>query len=180
ARDANFVVRTTSDASSYVQAIRSVLSEIAPGQVMYAASWMEDLISDSMSDRRFVLIVLSAFSVLSLVLASVGIYGVVSYSVAQRKHEIGVRVALGAARGRVLGMVLGQGAKLMLCGIGIGIAGAVGLTRFLNAYLFGVSPTDPLTFAWIMLALSMVAMFASILPARRAMGVDPIAALRYE
>jgi putative ABC transport system permease protein len=123
---------------------------------------------------------LGAFSLLALGLASIGVYGVMSYSVAQRTREIGVRMALGAGRGQVLGMMVGNAARLALIGIGLGLAGALVLTRLMTAFLFGVSPSDPMTFAVIPVFLAGVALLSSYLPARRAMAVDPIAALRCE
>ncbi|MGC2088313.1 MAG: FtsX-like permease family protein, partial [Candidatus Acidiferrales bacterium] len=113
-------------------------------------------------------------------LAGVGIYGVISYMVSQRTHEIGIRMALGATRKDVLGLVVGQGSKLTLIGVTIGIIGAVGLTRFLSSLLYRVEPTDPLTFTTVSLILIGVGLLACYIPARRAMRVDPIVALRYE
>ena len=128
----------------------------------------------------FMLILLGVFSLLALFLASLGVYGVMSYSVAQRAQEIGVRMALGARRGQVLTMMIGNGARLALYGVGLGAAGALALTRFMAAFLFGVSPADPLTFLAAPLFLSAVALLASYLPARRATTVDPTSVLRCE
>jgi putative ABC transport system permease protein len=135
---------------------------------------------ESLSDRRFALILLGLLSLLALILASIGIYGVMSYSVAQRSHEIGIRMALGAGRGQVLAIVLGNGLRLVLAGVGIGAAGALVLTRFMSAFLFGISASDPLTFLAISLFLTGIALLATFVPARRAMRLDPIKALRYE
>jgi ABC-type antimicrobial peptide transport system permease subunit len=126
------------------------------------------------------LMLIGAFSVVALILASLGIYGVISYSVSQRTREIGIRMALGASRNQVLAMVLGNGAKLAVIGIIIGAIGGFFLTQTIKSILFGVSPSDPLTFAGISVILSCVALLASYIPARRAMKVDPITALRYE
>jgi putative ABC transport system permease protein len=135
---------------------------------------------DLIADRRFTLILVGVFAALALILASIGIYGVISYSVAQRTREIGIRMALGASQRQVLQMVVGGGAKLAALGIVIGAAGALGLTQFIRSFLYGVSPSDPLTFAGISLILGSVALLASYVPARRAMKVDPNTALRYE
>ena len=130
--------------------------------------------------RRFPMLLLSVFSVLALMLAAVGIVGVVSHSVAQRTHEIGIRMALGARRDDVLQLILGHGAKVALLGVGVGIAVSLGLTRLMAKLLFGVSAYDPLTFAAVPCLLILVALAASYIPARRAMRVDPMVALRHE
>lgn len=122
----------------------------------------------------------TAFAVIALVLAAVGVYGVIAYSVAQRTREIGVRVALGAQRSNVLALVLGHGAVLAGAGIGIGLAGALGVTRFLRSMLYGVSPFDPVSFAAVTCVLAAIAFVASYVPARRAARVDPVEALRQD
>jgi predicted permease len=174
------VVRTDGNPSSFVSPIKSVLASIGGNATLSDAKSMEQLRGDRIADRRFALILVACFAVLALVLASIGIYGVISYSVQQRTREIGIRAALGASPGRVLGMIVGDGAKLAMIGIAIGTVGALILTRFIRAFLYGVSPSDPLTFTGIALVLAAVAIIASYVPARRAMKVDPNSALRYE
>jgi len=126
------------------------------------------------------MLIAGLFAALALLLAMVGLYGVISYSVAQRGHEFGIRMALGAERGDILKLVVGQGSQLTFMGVAMGILGALGLTRFVSSLLFGVKPTDPLTFLAVTLMLIAVALLASYIPARRATKVDPLVALRYE
>ena len=135
---------------------------------------------ESVSMPRFRTLLLGVFGLLALSLATVGIYGVISYSTAQRTHEIGIRVALGARPRDVILLVVGQAARLTLTGIGLGIAGALVLTHFLQSMLFDVEPTDPVTFAGVSFLLIIIALAACYIPARRAMRVDPMVALRYE
>jgi len=141
---------------------------------------MEQLVAQSVAQRRFGMFLVSVFAALALVLAVVGIYGVVSYSVAQRTNEIGVRMALGASTIDVLKMVLKNGMTLALIGVGAGLAGAFAVTRLMVAVLFDVKPTDLATFATVSVGLILVALLACYVPARRAMKVDPLVALRYE
>jgi ABC-type antimicrobial peptide transport system permease subunit len=124
--------------------------------------------------------VLGLFALIALLLTAVGIYGVIAYGVAQRRHEIGIRMALGAQRGNVLGLVLGQGARLILIGVGIGVVAALALTRSMSSLLYGISATDPITFGSVILILAAVAFLATFVPARHATQVSPIIALRYE
>ena len=141
---------------------------------------MDQLMGSAIARRRLTLVLLLGFASLALLLAAVGIYGVVSYSVSQRKNELGVRIALGAQTGDVLRLVIGQGMKLALGGIALGLLSASALTRWMEGLLFGVRATDPLTFAVISLLLAGVALLACYLPARRATNVDPMIALRQE
>jgi len=141
---------------------------------------MDEVISGSLAARRFSMILLGVFSALALVMSCVGIYGVISYLASQRTHEIGIRMALGAERGDVLRMVLGEGAVMALVGVAIGLVAAFGLTRLMASMLFGVSAHDPLSFAGVAGLLILVALAACYIPARRATKVDPIVALRYE
>jgi putative ABC transport system permease protein len=147
---------------------------------VFAVSTMNQLIVDSISTRRITLILLGVFSGLALVLAAIGIYGVISYSVAQRTQEIGIRMALGAQQADVQWMVLAQGAKIAGAGVAIGIAASAGLTRLLSKLLFSVSAVDPVTFAAVAMVLIVIAMLACYVPARRTLRVDPVIALRCE
>jgi ABC-type antimicrobial peptide transport system permease subunit len=141
---------------------------------------MDELLSGSLSRSRFTMLVLGVFAALALVLASVGIYGVIAYSVTQRTQEFGIRIALGASRRDVLRLVLSQGTRLTLLGIGLGIVAALVVTRLMATLLYGISATDPVTFTAVALLLALVALAACYIPARRATRVDPIVALRYE
>jgi predicted permease len=162
------------------ESIRQTNNQMNSQQVVYGAQTMNEIIASSLGTRRFSMILLGVFAALALVLSSVGIYGVISYLVGQRTHEIGIRMALGAQHKDVLRLVLVQGTRLALAGIGIGIVAALALTRLMANLLFGVSATDPLTFVGVALVLTIVALAACYIPARRAMRVDPIVALRYE
>ncbi|MGH9826986.1 MAG: FtsX-like permease family protein, partial [Blastocatellia bacterium] len=141
---------------------------------------MDQIVGDSLAQRRFYMSLMSVLGALSFLLAAIGIYGVISYSVAERTQEIGVRVALGASRREILSMVVGQGLRLALAGAAIGLIAAVAVTRVIESFLFNVKPRDPITFAVISGVLIAIALAASYLPARRATRVDPISALRFE
>jgi putative ABC transport system permease protein len=141
---------------------------------------MEDLMAVSLAQQRFNMLLLALFAALALILAGVGIYGLMAYSVSQRTHEIGVRLAIGAQRRDVLRLVLRDGAKLTLLGIAIGIIAALALTRLMASLLFEVTPTDPTTFAAVAILLAIAAFAACYIPARRATRVDPMVALRYD
>jgi predicted permease len=174
------VVRFEGDAQAVAAAIRSGLRAMSGEQVMYSVQTMEEIIAETLAERRVSMFVLGAFAALALGLASIGTYGVISYLVGQRTHEIGVRIALGAKQSDVMGLVLREGMKMTAIGVVLGLIAAAGLTRLMANLLFGVSATDPLTFAGVAVVLTLVALTACYVPARRAMKVDPIVALRYE
>jgi putative ABC transport system permease protein len=153
---------------------------VDPGQPVVKMRTMEENISTSVVQPKFRATLLSIFSGLALVLAAIGIYGVIAYSVTQRTREIGIRMTLGADRSAVLRMILQQGMILSFLGVGLGVAGAFGLTRFLESFLFQVKAFDPVTFAVVAAVLIAVSLAACCMPARRATRVDPIVALRYE
>jgi putative ABC transport system permease protein len=178
--DMDLVVRSRLDSSALTFEIRRVVGSIDKDEPIFAIVTMNQLVSDDVSTPRLTLVLLGIFSVLAVTLAAIGIYGVVSYSVAQRTHEIGVRMTLGAQPGDVLRMVLGQGGKMAAIGIAIGIVAAFGLTRLMSNLLFSVDPSDPATFAAVAILLVFVAVFACYIPARRATRVDPMVALRHE
>jgi predicted permease len=174
------VVRADDASSGLLESIRQVSVKMSNQQVIFGAQTMDSLISDSMASRRFSMILLVVFASLALLLAGVGIYGVISYVVSQRGHEIGIRMALGARPGDILRLILSRGGKLAGLGVALGLAAALGLTRLMARLLYGVSATDPLTFAGVAVLLTLVALAACFVPARRAAKVDPMVALRYE
>ena len=181
--DASIVVRTPLDAAKLIPAIKAAVYQSSGDQPIYNVQTMQQIISNSMSEQRFPMILLGAFAGLALLLASVGIYGMISYSVTQRVQEIGIRMALGADKAKVLRLFIGQELKLVLSGIAIGTLGALLLTRTLRSFshlLYGVGSWDPLTFATVSLVLIALAALAGYIPARRAAKVDPMVALRYE
>jgi predicted permease len=179
AKAEGFVVRTQAPNYPTTAAIRHAIQANSQ-QVSYDFEPMERLIADSVATRRFAMTLLSAFAALAVLLASIGIYGVTSYVVSRRTHEIGIRLALGAERRDILRMVLAQGAKLAFVGVGLGLCAAFALTRLMVSLLFGVTPRDPLTFVAVALLLVAVALAACYIPARRATHLDPLLALRYE
>jgi predicted permease len=174
------VVRYAGSEPAIIDSIRNASRKMNSEQVVYGEQTMDAIISDSISDRKFSMVLLGTFAALALLLSSIGIYGVISYLIGERTHEIGIRMALGAQRKDVLTLVLSEGVRLTLLGAAIGIAAALGLTRLMANLLYGVSATDPLTFAAVPVVLLGVAMLACYIPARRAMRVDPMTALRYE
>jgi predicted permease len=174
------VVRSRGPAPGIFDSIRHSVQQVNSEQVVYGVQTVTEIIGDSTASQRFSAILLGAFAAVALLLSSIGIYGVISYLVGQQTREIGIRMALGAQRKDVLHLILGAGVKTALLGIGIGIAAAVGLTRLMSGMLYGVTATDPLTFVGVAVLLVAVALFACYIPARRAMRVDPMVALRYE
>jgi predicted permease len=180
ARDFGVVIRTQGDPLAVMGSIREAVAHMNNQQVIFDFQTMQETISDALADQEFLMVLLAFFAVLALVLACIGIYGVVSYLAGRRTHEIGIRVALGARQADVFGLILSEGAKMSAVGLAIGLAAAVALTRLLSSFLYGISASDPLTFAAVALFLALVALAACYIPARRAMRVDPMVALRYE
>jgi len=179
-RGMKLAVRTAIDPASLVPAIRERVSSIYSNQPIYNVATLEQVLSESVTPQRLNVLLLGILALLALALATVGIDGVLAFSVTQRKNEIGIRMALGADRGDVLRLVVGQGLRLTAAGVIGGLAGAWALTRFLTSFLFGVRPTDFATYGVVSLVLASVSVLASYIPARRATKVDPIVALRYE
>jgi putative ABC transport system permease protein len=175
-----FVIRTASDPVALASAVSDVIHKADPTLPVTQVMRMDDLLSDSVSPRRFSAVLVAIFSVLALVLAAIGIYGVMSYAVSQRTREIGIRMALGAQPRDVRRLIVTRGAKLAILGVAFGLAVSLALTRLLASLLFSVKPADPLTFASVALLLAATALVACYIPARRAMNVDPLVALRYE
>jgi predicted permease len=180
ANGAGWVARTSGAPGSIVSAVRNAEAQVDSSAVIYNVKPMEEIVANSIAKQRLAMILLSVLSTLALVLSAVGIYGVISYLTGQRTHEIGIRVALGASASDVLRMIVGEGMRIALIGVGIGIVAALGLTRLITKLIFGVGANDPLTFIGVAVLLSGVALVACYIPARRAMRVDPIIALRYE
>ncbi len=178
--DMYLILRSAVDPASLTSSVRAAVAAIDKDQPVFSVITMPQLVDNSVSTPHLTLVLLGLFSGLALVLATIGIYGVISYSVQQRTHEIGIRMALGAQRSNVLRLVVGQGVRLAAVGIVIGIAAALGLMRLITSLLFGVSANDPLTFTAAALVLLFVAIAACYIPARRAVAVDPMNALRYE
>ena len=176
----NFVVRTDGDPQTLAGSIRGAVREADPSLPVYGLRPMSEVVARSMVQPRFLSLLLATFAGIALFLAAIGIYGVMTYAVAQRTQEIGVRMALGAQRLHVLRLVFGQGFVLLAIGTAIGLGGAFALTRLMHSLLFEVAPTDPLTYSTVVVLLAVVALFACYIPARRATRVDPLVALRYE
>lgn len=175
-----YVARTKSSQNSIIPAIRGAAERSDPSTVVFAVQPLEEIVGNSISTQRLAMILLTVFAGLALVLSAIGIYGVLSYLTGQRTHEIGVRLALGASNIDILRMILGQGMKLAFIGVGIGILAALGLTRLISKLIYGVGAFDAITFAGVTILLTVVALLSCYIPARRAMRVDPMIALRYE
>jgi putative ABC transport system permease protein len=176
----SIVVRLNSDAKMVLPGIKSAIWSVDKEQTIASIQTFDDILSDTLTTRRINMAILAILAALALLLASLGIYGVLANSVAQRTQEIGVRLALGARPGQVLAPVVGQGMRLTILGLALGLAAALAVTRLLTGLLFGIKPTDPLTFAGVAILLTLVALTACYIPARRATRVDPIVALRHE
>jgi len=174
------VVRASDASAGLLDSIRHISAQMSNQQVIFGAQSMDSVISDSVASQRFSMILFAVFAVLAMALAAVGIYGVISYTVGQRAREIGIRMALGAQPRDILRLILGRGGKLAGLGVAVGLAAALGLTRFIASMLYGVGTTDPLTFAAVAGLLTVVALAACYVPARRATKLDPMVALRYE
>jgi putative ABC transport system permease protein len=174
------VLRTAGDPALQTAALRSALAEIDPNQPLVKVRTMEENMATTVAQPRFRTWLIGILAMLALVLAAVGVYGVMSYTVTQRTSEIGVRVALGAQPRDVFRIIVGEGLRLALFGVGVGLVAALVLTRLLQSFLFGISAYDPVTFIAVSLLLTLVAAAASYFPARRATRVNPMIALRYE
>jgi ABC-type antimicrobial peptide transport system permease subunit len=176
----SFVIRTTGKPASLISAVRGVVTDVDPNQPLHNVMTMEQRLANTTTSRQLNTALLGSFAGLALLLAVVGIYGVMSYSVMQRRREIGVRMALGAQKRDVLGLIIHGGLRLALAGVVIGLIGAFALTRHLSSLLYSVKATDPVTFLGVAVALTGVALLACWLPARRAAKLDPMVALRTE
>jgi putative ABC transport system permease protein len=176
----SFVIRTSVDPLTLAAAVKREVLTVNRQQPIFNVRSLEQMMVDSISRQRFQMILVGTFAAVALLLAAIGIYGVISYSVSQRTGEIGIRMALGAQPLDVLKLIVSQGLILTLIGLALGLAGALALTRLMAGLLYGVSATDPLTFAAIALLLTSVALLASYIPARRAMRIDPLVALRHD
>jgi putative ABC transport system permease protein len=172
-------VRSQTNLSRLAKVIQREIRSVDPDAPIYVQP-MEFRLQSSLAGRRFNTILLGIFAAAALLIAAVGIYGVISYSVSQRTREIGIRMALGAQRGNVLQLVVGQGFKLVVLGLGIGVVASLALTRVLSSFLFGITASDPVTFTAVSLLLAGVALLACYIPAHRAAKVDPLVALRHE
>jgi len=177
---ATLVVRTHGSPMAFVESVRRVVHEIDPAQPLANVRTLDDVVDASVAERRLTLVLLGSFAAVALLLAAIGLYGVIAYVVTQRTREFGIRFALGARRRDVFQLVLRQGMKLVVIGLVLGVVGAFSLTHLLTNLLYEIKPNDPLAFIGVSTVLLTVALFASWLPARRAARVHPMEALRYE
>jgi putative ABC transport system permease protein len=175
-----FLLRTSGDPMSLAPAARSAVAEVDPDHAITRLQTMEQNWGGGMRDKRYLALVLGVFAFVATVLATIGIYGVMAYSVAQRTREIGIRMALGASPHKILALIGGRAAILISLGILLGLAGSLGLSRLIASQLWGITPTDPATFTGVALLLIAIALVACFVPARRAIRVDPTEALRTE
>ena len=178
--DDRFIKNGRLDTAAIPKEVREQVLSVDPTLPVSDVQTLTETVSASLAERRFSMEMIASFALTALLLAGMGIYGVISYIVSERTHEIGIRIALGAERRNILQMVLGQGLRLAIAGTAVGLVGALVVSQFMAGLLYGVRPTDPLTFVSVALLLVMVALFACYLPARRALRVDPMGALRHE
>jgi putative ABC transport system permease protein len=174
------LIRTSGDPATHAAEVRQAVRELDPQLAVFGIEPLASTVSHSISRQRFLMLLLGVFAVVALILAAIGIYGILSYSVQRRTHEIGIRMALGARPTKMVNIIVGQGLRLMLAGLALGFAGAFALTRLLDSLLFGVTPLDPATFMTVAVVLAIVALLASYLPARRVTRIAPTIALRTE
>ena len=179
-RNMAVVVKTTSEPGAMLTTMRQQVSQLDPALPIFGIQTMSEIRNNSVAPERLNLGLLGGFAALALILAIIGLYGLLAFTVTQRQREIGIRMALGAQRFDVLNLVVGQGMRLILAGVVIGLLGSFALTRVLASVLFKVEPTDPLTFVTVTFSLCVVALLACYIPARRATKVDPMVALRFE
>jgi ABC-type antimicrobial peptide transport system permease subunit len=179
-RSMQYAVRTVGDPASVSESLRLAVHTVEPDLPLANFAMLTTLVDNSLSTDRFLMLLFGAFGGLALILASIGMYGVISYSVMQRTPEIGIRIALGAGRTQIFVLIVRQGGRVVCSGIAIGLIAAFATTRLMTHFLYGVRPTDPITFAAVSFLQVVVALLACYVPARKAMSVDPVTALRYE